>query len=347
MDHDLAPSARPDCIVEMPARFAEPAAAAGRIAQRMLEIQRAGHAILGVLITGGEPLYGPMDVAKATIANAQNLAAFCGTPKLDAQKAVAGEFKRIFNGTLRSAMASLHDAFGGARVYLVFYEEGICAVVPAKTGHGRWRLASLRFLNAVTMDEERACVTANRASVHTYGIVWNTLVEIARREVQEDPGLRVDLMDEPASGGSSGGWRPEGDGRPDFPTEDDFANRDYDDPWADSIPDDRSAPPEPFNMDDRAPPEPFDKDDRGAPPEPFDPFDRDDSGSPPEPFDPWDTAPPHPAGPDADDRPGDHPDDDIDDQAVELDDPTDPSKGRSAPDPHDDDDADGMETINF
>ena len=324
MDHDLAPSAKPDCIVEMPARFAEPAASAGRIAQRMLEIQRAGHAILGVLVTAGEPLYGPIDVAKAAITNAQTITAFCGTPKLDAQRLVAGEFRRIFNGTLKSAMASLHDAFEGARLYLVFYEEGICAVVPARTGHGRWRLAALKFLGAATMEEERACVTANRASLQTYGIVWNTLVEIARREVREDPGLRVDLMDDPVSSGSSGGWRPEGDGRPDFPTEDDFANRDYDDPWADEVPDDRGGPPEPM--------------------EPMEPMDR----GPPEPVDPWHEAPPPPMeAPDAG-RSYDGLEDEIDDQAVELEDPTDPSKGRDAPDPQGgDDDADGMETINF
>lgn len=313
MDHDLAPSARPDCIVEMPARFAEPAAAAGRIAQRMLEIQRAGHAILGVLVTAGEPLYGPIDVAKAAIANATSLTVFCGTPKLEAQRAVANEFRRIFNGPLRAAMASLHDAFDGQRIYLVFYEEGICAIVPAKSGHGRWRLAALKFLNAATMDEERACVSANRASVQTYGIVWNTLVEIARREVREDPGLRVDLMDEPAPNSAPGsGWRPEGDGRPDFPPiDDDFANRDFDDPWMEPMEDDRGAPPEPQ-----------------------------------EPVDPWDDAPPPTEAPDAG-RSYEELEDEIDDQAIELEDPTDPSKGKTSTDPDGENDADGMETITF
>jgi hypothetical protein len=321
MDHDLAPSARPDCIVEMPARFAEPVAAAGKIAQRHLEISRAPYTMLGMLVTAGDPLYGPIDVAKAAIGNAQPLTAFLGTPKLDAQRVVANEFRRIFSGTLRSAMASLHDAFDGARVYLVFYEEGICAIVPAKTGHGRWRLAALKFLGAATMEEERACVVATRASAQTYGIVWNTLIEIARREVREDPGLRVDLMDDPVTSGSSGGWRPEGDGRPDFPpVDDDFANRDYDDPWADSFPDDRDAPPEPMEP----------------------------SVSPTDLVDPWDEVPPPPTeAPDAG-RSYEDLEDEIDDQAIELEDPTDPSKGRTAPDPQvGDDDADGMETINF
>lgn len=315
MEHDLAPTSRPDCVVEMPARFAESAATAGRIAQRFLEIQRATHPILGVLVTAGEPLYGPMDVAKASISNPQTLAGYCSVAKMDAQKVVAAELKRVFGGPLRVAMASMREAFGGAQVYLVLYEEGICAIVPARGGRGRWRLAALRFLDARTMDEERACVTANRASLHTHGIVWNMLVEIARREVREDPGLRADLMDEPV-GGSSGAHPPEPD------MDDRFADRDYEDPWAGHDPY-GDAPADPWEQ---------------APPEPWTSGPDGDGGGEEYGSGRADASP---------DRAGDKDrdrDQEVDDQAIDVEDPTDPSKDGA---PADDGEPDGMETINF
>jgi hypothetical protein len=308
MDHDIAPSADPDCIVEMPARFAEHVKAACFISQRVLELKRSKNGILGVLVTAGDPLYGPMDVSRAAIDGAATLQSFIGDARLDAQRTANSEFRRIFNGPLRSAMASIHDAFAGQLLYLAFYEEGVCAIVPSKFGRGRWRLASLRFVGAVSMDEERACVQANRMSRSTFGVLWGILVEKARREVEADPGLRKDLMDEPrarsatASGGAADDGPPPYDAPPfdappfDGPSYDDREDQGYDGPsdWDDVPPSgppsegppplDRSFDDEEDAIDDQAidAPDPTersmaDEAERRRPPPPAnDPYDTDD-----------------------------------------------------------------------
>lgn len=195
MLYDLSPTRRPDLVVVLDAGYAEAMVSAAHIAQRMMEIMGAPAARLGIISMGDMQRVGRMDVLNVHLDSPVPVEEYGSRLKLNEQRAIVSEFRRLFSGPLRGAVNMASRAFDGRTIYFVFYEQGAVIVVPSVHVKDRWRLAALRLEGASTMAEERSCVVVNQASKETYELLWEGLTEHARKEAEADPSLREDVMD--------------------------------------------------------------------------------------------------------------------------------------------------------
>jgi hypothetical protein len=196
MKYDLPNTDEPDLVIIIEAKFAEAGVAAARIAQRMMEITASVNAKLGVICTPTTQMVGRIDITGPSIEGPVPIDEFGGRMKLTEQRAIVSEFRRSFGGHWKQAMTSVSHALGGLPVYFIFYEMGMVAAVPNTRVKDRWRLASIRMDGARTMEEERLCVVVNRTSREIYSVLWELLIEKARREADEDPTLTYDAIGE-------------------------------------------------------------------------------------------------------------------------------------------------------
>jgi hypothetical protein len=238
VNYDLPAEPRPDYAIELPARYAVALLDATRLAVRMLEItasanQHSATHRLGVLV-GREQLFGRIDVTQPTIPSPVELSEFGGHLHLAEQRAIASQFRKAFSGPVRQALAIAREAFGHPAVYAVFTEPGMVFLPLSNKTPGRRRIACVTCRDAATMEEERACVRLNQASVTTFRFLREALWEIQSREIDEDETLQEDML----------AFRPGPPGAASAPP--------------------RAAPPPPNQS-----PEPFEFDDAPPPPDDF------------------------------------------------------------------------------
>lgn len=198
MNYDLSTDPRPDYAIELPARYAIALLDATRLAVRMLEItastnQHSAAHRLGVLV-GREQLFGRIDITQPTIPNPVDLSEFGGHLHLAEQRAIASQFRKAFGGQVRQALAIAREAFGHPAVYAVFTEPGMVFLPLSNKTPGRRRIASVSCRDASTMEEERACVRLNQASVTTFRFLREALWEIQSREIDEEETLQEDML---------------------------------------------------------------------------------------------------------------------------------------------------------
>lgn len=202
MSYYLSPTSKPDYIIVLDARHAEALNKATHMAERLIEVTSSptgphGSGKLGVMVKQDTHLFGRINLSKPEIDNPLSLEEFGLRLKLNSQRDIAAELKRAFSGGVKMLFSSASEALQGAALYFVFYDLGAVIIAPRRDdlGRERWRFGAIRLEGARTMEEERACVAINRSSLATYAILWEGLADQIKKEVEEDPSLKADLVD--------------------------------------------------------------------------------------------------------------------------------------------------------
>lgn len=191
--YDIPEANRPDIMVVLDASHAEAFNRAARAATTAMDYLMQSKGTLGILKTQQVYIAGPMDFKNNVIAGTA-CEEFGDHLTQNDERTTITELRNQMSGHIRVALNDIMSAAGVKSINLIFCAGGPLVILPPEPH----KIAILRFEDAKSVQEERQCVIANKASRLAYQTAWTMIDEfITKHRPPEEPSIVHDIMAEP------------------------------------------------------------------------------------------------------------------------------------------------------